>query len=680
MLYAATIALSAFLLFVIQPMIAKQILPWFGGAASVWTTCMAFFQVVLVAGYAYGDVLSRRLPLRRQAMIHVALLAASVVVLPVLAPATLKPNADTEPCTRILLLLSVTVGLPYFLLSTTGPLVQAWFARRYQGDRVYRLYALSNAASMLALLAYPAVIEPFIATRAQAISWSAGYAAFALLAGASAVVTWRAAARRGTSGYAIVEPSEISSEAPGDLTVRSAAIVLALAALSSVLLLSITTHMTRDVASMPFLWMLPLLLYLLTFVLCFDGRGWYQRSIFGPIAALLVVAMLGIEVFGGLNLALSMPIHAAGLFAACMVCHGEIVTRRPAPRLLTWFFLMISVGGAAGGLLVGIVAPLVFPANFELPFALCATALIVYVATPGRMRFVAAAALVGGVALTTLYVRGVGANALAYSRNFYGTLRVTRSSAPDSPDAMLRLSHGVILHGQQYVSAERRATPTSYFGPTSGIGRTIELLRPRSIRMGIVGLGAGTLAAYGRPGDYVRFYELDPEVERYARTWFHFLEDTEADVEVTIGDARLSLEREPPMGFDLLVVDAFSSDSIPVHLMTREAMSVYLRHLRAGGVIAFHVSNRFLELSPVVRGLATESAMRALGIRDEPKDTLSFSPSRWVIVTANSDILDELAKQRVAEEVAPQSGLRTWSDDYSNLFSVVKVPRELGGF
>jgi SAM-dependent methyltransferase len=355
-----------------------------------------------------------------------------------------------------------------------------------------------------------------------------------------------------------------------------------------------------------------------------------------------------------------------------MVCHGEIVARRPAPRFLTRFYLMISLGGAAGGMFVGVVAPLAFPAHFEMPIALCGVALAIYFTAPGKLRFAGALSLLAAAGMTTAQVRSTLANTVARSRNFYGALRVTRTSPADAAASTLRLSHGVILHGEQYVSRERRASPTSYYGPASGIGRSIALLRPAPIRMGIVGLGTGTLAAYGRAGDYLKFYELDPEVERYARSLFHFLEDSPANIEVAIGDARLTLEREPPQGYDVIVVDAFSSDSIPVHLMTREAMEVYRRHLREGGLVAFHVSNRYLDLAPIVGGLADVTGMRAYQLRDEPADRSVLAPSLWVIVTRNDALIERFATERLGEIVRRRDDLRLWTDDYSNLLDVVQ--------
>lgn len=668
--HAATIVLSAFLLFVVQPVVARQILPWFGGTAAVWTTCMVFFQTALLAGYAYSDALARRWPLRRQVLVHGALLALSLAALPIVAPASLRPAAGTNPWARIVLLLTVTVGLPYFLLSTTGPLLQAWAARGRAGDRVYRLYALSNLASMAGLAAYPFVIEPVLPVRAQALLWSWGYGLFVAAAMGSAVLAWRGEAALSTAGGVVRPPAPAAGDA-GALPVRRQLAVLSLAALGSVLLLAVTGHLTRDVAAIPFLWLLPLLLYLLSFVICFDRPAAYRRGVWVPVTAVLVVAMLAVDAWRPLELRLSLPLHALGLFAACMTCHGELVLRRPGPARLTTFYLMVALGGVVGGLLVAVVAPLVFRANLELPLALCAVAAVVYVATPGRLRFVGAAALLAACGMAAVQVRDARAGAVASSRNFYGALKITRAPRGDG-EAVLQLVHGVILHGEQVPTGPERRLPTSYYGTDSGVGRALRALRPSSLRVGVVGLGVGTLAVHGRPGDVFRFYELDPDVERHARSTFHYLEDTPAAVEVVIGDGRLALEREPPQGFDLIAVDAFSSDAIPVHLLTREALAAYRRHLREGGVLAFHVSNRYLDLAPVVRSLADQAGLAAWRIEDSPEDRTLLAPSTWVLVTSNAELLARFAAEEVGDQVPARGDLRPWTDDYSNLFQVVR--------
>jgi SAM-dependent methyltransferase len=668
-LHVLAITLSSFLLFLVQPIIGKRILPWFGGTAGVWTTCLVFFQFALLAGYAYGDLLTRRVPIRRQVAIHLALVLASLLVLPIVPPEWLKPEDATSPTLRILLLLTVTIGLPYFVLSTTGPLVQAWTARAFPSARVYRLYALSNAASIVALAAYPFAVEPNATVRVQAVAWSAGYVVFAVALAAAAWMTLRGAAPARGATAAVAAPSLATpSPAPRDL-----ATWFGLAMLGSTLLLAVTAHLTQDVAAVPFLWVMPLSIYLLTFVLCFDGQGWYLRRTFTVLAAVAAVAMLAASRPWGSGFAIplwsSVPLYGVGLFAACMYCHGELARRKPPAAHLTRFYLMLSLGGAAGGLFVGVVAPVVFSAHLEVPLALCALALVAYVSTPGRLRLVGAAAVVATVALSVTDELAGRGESIARTRSFYGTLRIKRVA--DAVPARVGMVHGVTLHGEQLVDPARRNEPTTYFGVTSGVGRTFAALGPGSRRVGIVGVGVGTLAAYGRLGDVFRYYELDPDVVRLARAHFSFLDDSPAIVELALGDGRLSLEREPPQRFDLLVLDAFSSDAIPAHLLTVEAGASYARHLAPAGVLAFHVSNRYLDLAPVVQRLAEALGLEAVEVIDRPPNGNHLKASEWMIVSANRAVLDAL-RAGGATPVVVSAAFRPWTDDFNDLFGVLR--------
>jgi len=691
-LFASTITLSAFLLFLVQPIIAKQILPWFGGSAAVWTTCMVFFQLTLLAGYFYSDLLIRHASPRRQAIVHTALLLASLALLPIAPSEALKPVDASDPVGRILLLLALTIGLPYLMLSTTGPLVQAWFSRRYQGGKVYRLYALSNVASMLALVAYPPLIEPNATGRLQSWGWSAAYALFALMAIGAA---WTGA-RRASAGQA-GEPAPAATGADAIAAPATAApdwsaqaTWLGLSALGSVLLLAITTHITQNVASIPFLWVLPLALYLITFIMCFDGDGWYKRRMVVPLAALLSLLMLlalswrprldplwppAIE-RSLLPLSQAVPLFALGLFICCLFCHGELVARKPEPRHLTRFYLMVSLGGAVGGLLVGLVAPVTLSWYWELPAALVLVTLLAVLMARGPMRLVAAVALCAAVVAVHDYAGYVREDGVAIARNFYGTLRV-KATAPDSdPNAVWRLLHGVITHGEQYRDPARRTMTTTYYGESSGVGRSILALRAaepnRGQRVGLIGLGVGTLAAYGRAGDEYRIYELNPLVLDWARTHFSYLPDSKAKIETPLGDARLVLEKEAPQGLDLLAVDAFSSDSIPVHLLTREAAQVYRRHVRDDGAIAIHISNRYLDLKGVVRQMADALGWKAMLVLDDPPESSHLYRTDWVVITGNERLIRTLREQADAKELPAPVGRRPWTDDYNNLFEVLK--------
>ncbi len=675
-LYAITIFTSAFLLFLVQPVVAKQILPWFGGSAAVWTTCLVFFQTALLAGYAYSDFLVRRLRTRRQVIVHITLLAASLALLPIIPSVSWKPVGDEMPSWRILGLLTATIGLPYFLLATTSPLVQAWFARTHEGRSPYRLFALSNLASMLALIAYPLVLEPTTATRSQAYGWSAVYAGFAVLC---SVLAWRSLGHRPrTDGHA----SHTASVSPGPehraaTSWRVQAIWCALAAVGSVLLLGVSNHITQNIAAVPLLWVLPLSIYLMTFILTFDSPRWYRRPLFLALAA----AALGIMgwTLGDTRLThelhLQLGVFCVGLFLACMFCHGELVRLKPAVGSLTRFYLMISVGGAVGAVLVGIAAPVSLHGSFELPLGLIACALLLLIRVwrdEWVFRGLAAAALVVTVGAMIYNVHRFYDNAIVATRNFYGVLRVLETGTSNTT-AHRSLMHGTILHGTQYLAPDLRRQPTTYYTASSGIGLLLESIHPRlePLKVGVIGLGTGTLAAWGSKGDVYRLYDINPAVAEVARDDFTYLRDSEATIQIVLGDARLNLEREPPQGFDVLAIDAFSSDAIPVHLITSEALGVYLRHMRADGVIAFHVTNRFLNLLPVVEALAHERNLHAVHVLDDAEQGFA-SKSDWVLLARDASLLQRPILKEAAKPIEPRRDWRVWTDDFNNLLQVLR--------
>jgi hypothetical protein len=669
-LYALTIFTSAFLLFLVQPVIAKQILPWFGGSAAVWATCLVFFQFLLLFGYAYTDWTTRKLKPRTQVALHVALLTISLAALPIVPDAAWKPDGDDDPTWRILGLLGATIGLPYFLLSTTGPLVQAWFARTFPSGTVYRLFALSNFGSLLALIAYPFAVEPWITGLHQSYGWTAGYALFVLLCGASAVYGL---------GHARAAPRRVS-EAPANGSPAPSSghylMWLLLSAMGSFMLLGVTNHITHDVAAVPFLWILPLTLYLVTFILCFEGRGWYQRRVFlAPLFVVVVAMAWGLHAHGGvMDIKGAVPLYAVGLFICCMFFHGELAAMKPAPRYLTTFYLMVSLGGALGSLTIGFVAPKLFSSHYEFGVGLLITLALGAGLTwraPYWLPGVALAA--AGFTAFNLYqyMDLLSRDTRVMVRNFYGTLRVKDGTDDNGEQPVRRLMHGVIMHGEQYLAPEKRALPTTYYGPHAGVGRLIAARRGEAMRIGIVGLGAGTLAVYGRTGDLYRFYEINPQVLQIARSEFTFLGASAAEIQTVLGDARLNMEREPPQHYDILVIDAFSSDSIPVHLITREAMAVYLKHLKSDGVIAFHVTNRFLKLAPVVKRIAEAFELRTVLISDEAEDS-DFSKTDWVLVSRDGALLEREDIARAGEAIPDIPGLRVWTDDYNNLFRILK--------
>jgi hypothetical protein len=681
-LYAVTIFLSAFLLFQVQPLIAKAILPWFGGSAAVWSASMLFFQLLLLAGYAYAHVSIRFLKPRVQMIVHVALLLGSCALLPILPSPMWRPTQVGDPTARILLLLTATIGLPYFLLSSTSPLLQAWFVRRTGSGVPYRLFALSNFGSMLALVSFPFLVEPRLATRQQAFSWSGAYVAFALLC---AFTAWVSRSARGEVREQTAAEAA-SGERPGFWQLL---FWVFLATCASVLLVSVTNHMSQNVAPIPLLWVLPLALYLMTFIFAFESDRIYQRWLFIPLLApaLAGMAYMIYAEDGNFNIKYAIPGYAIGLFICCMFCHGELARRRPAPRHLTLFYLMVSLGGALGGIFVALIAPRVFHVYWELPLAMIACGVLATIAVwslkipklgawPLRAVILVAVAVLAGYFIRQ--ERKLSKNLVLQARNFYGPLEV-RDDLPTEDYAERTLLHGTINHGSQLLDPVLRYVTTSYYAKKSGVGRAMTALQARGpVRAGIIGLGSGVLSNYGRKGDYFRIYEINPLVERIAQTLFTFYPHSPADKAILMGDARLTLERqlanEGPQNYDILAVDAFSSDAIPVHLLTREAIQLYFKHLKPEGVLALHISNRYLDLKPVCEGGAEAVGRQAWTVEDEGEDASYLSSSTWVLVTSDLSIYSgKFFKDAYSYQLSPTKGFRAWTDDYSNLFQILNV-------
>ena len=703
-LYALTIFLSAFLLFQVQPIIARIILPWFGGTAAVWTTCLLFFQLVLLLGYLYAHGSIRYLPSLWQKWVHVGLLAISIVTLHMLPSATLKPQGGAEPTGPILLLLLLTIGLPYFLLSTTSPLLQAWYDAHVRANAnadekaksfPYRLYALSNTGSLLALLSYPVLVEPRFTLHQQATLWQTGYIAFALLCIVVAVRMRgggeeKEKRRRGEEEKIGDTRYEIREGENSSLTPHPSSFVIwiLLAACSSTLLLAVSNHLSQNVAAIPFLWVLPLGLYLLSFIWCFGAKEWEWKRAFLPLPFAFCAAMAYALNDNNQNLSINIliPVFAGGLFVGCVVCHGELARLKPDTRHLTAFYLMLSIGGALGGVFVGVIAPRFFRAEYELPLAIGACAVISLFALyrePGRKWWRETNWIVLTV-LTGMLIAYMQGNMLELlkdyhltTRNFYGVLRVSQSDDVTDDDALRTLVYGTIRHGNQYLKPERRRLHTSYYGANTGVGLAI---RARSDshpeRVGVIGLGTGSLASYGRKGDVYRYYEINPLVLNVARAQFTYLQDCPAQIDVVMGDARLTLESELAAGqsqrFDVLAVDAFSSDAIPVHLLTKEAFELYFKHLKPDGILCVHVSNRYLNLVPVVAGLADAMGREAKVINTGEDEANALSATEWVLITGQHSFFKSPLLKNVAEDIPRDAHLRTWTDDYSNLFQVLK--------
>jgi hypothetical protein len=760
--YALTIFTGAFLLFQVQPLIGKYILPWFGGGPGVWTTCMLFFQVLLLGGYAYAHFSSRWLKARSQAALHLGLLAAALVVLPIIPGNSWKPHGGGNPTLQILALLTVTLGLPYFVLSSTGPLLQHWFSRTNPGRSPYRLYALSNIGSLLALVTYPVYFETHFTRKAQAGLWGWGLVLYVLGCGFCALRVWKAGQpEKPSSAGEERETARTSTDSVlAPLSSLHCILWLLLPACASVLLLATTNKMCQDVAVIPFLWVLPLALYLLSFIICFDSPRWYKRF---PYTLGLIAACIGIcwALFEGTDLSLykQVGIYSGGLFICCMICHGELYRLRPDPRHLTLFYLMIAAGGALGGIFVVAAAPFLFTDYYELQWGLLFCGLLFVLVclversdpqpnslTPaltssswpwlaatlpliafggldwllarlGRehpaiprgyfvglriglwvllalaaawwlvrkqyrhfrhWRLVTCAWLVLGwlglaVALWS-QVSGATTEAVYRSRNFYGVLTVFEHSKNEPQEHHFLLQHGRITHGLQFVDHEKAAWPTSYYAEQSGIGLAVNALPAGPRRIGVVGLGTATFTAYGRPGDYWRIYEINRDVKKVATSWFSYLNKCAGRTEVVLGDARLSMEQEPPQQFDLLALDAFSSDAIPVHLLTKEAFELYGRHLKTNGIIVVHISNHYLDLEPVVINLARQFNYHlALIDFDETEDEWWLYASTWIIMTRDDHILKSPAISEAAGTLKTTAGkVPLWTDDFASLFQILK--------
>ncbi|MDY7228233.1 spermidine synthase [Hyalangium rubrum] len=706
--YAFTLFASAFLLFGVQPLVGKFALPWFGGTPAVWTACMLFFQAALLAGYAYAHAVATRLTPRSQVRLHVGLLVLTVGVLAVRAwlsgsPVTPEPEwrpSEVEGLTgRLLAMLAVTIGLPFFVLSTTAPLVQSWFSRAWPGVSPYRLYALSNAGSLLALLSYPFLVEPNVPRTVQGWGWGVGFVLFAVGCVVCARDVWRRAGEPAAQEVAVrVEPEE--GARPG---LGRTLLWLVLSACASVLLLATTNQLSQDVAAGPFLWVLPLAIYLLTFIIAFEREALYSRAFFSLLLVLSVAGVTRVVLEGPHTpLGFQLLAYGAALLAGCMVCHGELYRLRPAPRHLSAFYLSVSAGGVLGGIIVSIVAPRVFHTYAEYPLALVVCCVVAMVATlrdplgqegAGRLRrlmrmFLLAFVVVGlGVAMAD-FRREVRLTA----RNFFGVVQVLEQGRKDPAEHRFTLKHGAIAHGVQYTEPTRRRMPMSYFTPESGLGLAIGEHRrlreavglPPGLRIGVLGLGVGSTAALAEAEDSVRFYEINPKIISLARGeggYFSYLADTPARVEVVEGDARISLERElerrEAQGFDVLAVDVFSSDSIPVHLLTEEAVAVYLQHLAPHGVLALHISNAHLDLVPVTLSHAHAFSMYATLVVHEPKD--DGARSVWMILSPDAEFSWGRTFRRATSSVRrlrlAGAPFVTWTDEQGSVLPLLQKSR-----
>jgi spermidine synthase len=660
---------------------------------------MLCFQLFLFGGYAYAHVTERYLSVRAQTVLHLALLLGCIALLPITPDPSWKPVDNGNPSWRIICLLTATVGLPYFALSTTGPLLQAWFSRSYPDRSPYRLYALSNLGSLVALVSYPFVFEPLFSSRMQTRVWSWSFGLFLILCGYCTLCVRQFPRSAPPSG----EPLEQSSQQHAVPTWRARLSWVLLPAFASLVLLATTNHVCQDVAVIPFLWVAPLGLYLLTFIISFDHSRWYRRRAFaGAAMALTLCAALLNDPPISLGFVGELGTYFATMFVLCMVCHGELVRMRPSTRHLTGFYLLVSAGGALGGILVSLVAPRVFSTFLEWKivlaggYALGASLLLGYVAGRpwGGRRGVELAAFGAlaacGFGALLHYQAGFADTALrtqmgdlynsdyrtetrATSRSFYGVVTVLERFGKADARHDFAMFNGQIPHGVQFAPPAQDQT-TTYFAADSGLAHALGLFAAQpGDRVAVVGLGVGTIAAYAQAGQTFRFYEINPDVERLATRYFSFLARSRGAVELVLGDARLSLARElraPHAAFQVFVLDAFSGDAIPTHLLTQEAFDIYSQHLAAGGAIVIHVSNKYLNLLPVVNGLAAENGLETVRVLTHGDDARTTYRADWMILSRDSARLAELRKLPQAADSGARRVL--WTDEHSNLFQILR--------
>jgi len=723
--YAAAIFLSAALLFAVQPMFTKMVLPRLGGTPSVWSVAMVFFQAVLLAGYAYAHALTSYLPGRRSIIVHLVVMGAATLFLPLaIAGWWSRPPADATAAIWLLGLFTVSIGLPFFALSANGPLLQAWFARTDHpaAANPYFLYAASNIGSFLALLSYPFAMEPLTTLGQQRWGWAVlFFVLIALIAWCGVLMLRSARPADALKTVASFEPAPAW---------RDAARWVVLAAVPSALLISVTSHISTDIAAAPFMWVIPLALYLVTFVIVFSTRPILRHAWMIAIEPMFIVGLVGVMVLDIRSyLFAQLALNVAAFFIITMVCHGELSRSRPAPQHLTAFYMWMSAGGVIGGIFAGLIAPNIFSSVIEYPVLivlaiLCRPGLVMPTDTRTRLLWLGAAAMVAVVAfpgLTERYVTDekafnwtigamlvvaglVSREALPFAaviavvfvigtaykpdselretmRSFFGVHKITETA-----DGQYRVFlHGTTIHGAERLrddAGEPIAGPPpmiTYYHVNSPMGVTVKAVRERAggpVKVAVVGLGTGTFACFSRPGDMFKFYEIDASVEKLARdaSRFHYIKECAPDIPVVLGDARLTLA-ESPDTYDLIVLDAFSSDAIPIHLMTREAMATYVSKLAPGGIVIMHVSNRHMELASVVAGIAHANGLvsRVNGrAAREDEDDAKYIFSSTVVISARQETdFGALLEDADWVVIEPPAGQRIWTDDYSNVIGAV---------
>jgi len=673
-LYGSTIFLSAFLLFLVEPMAAKQLLPALGGSSAVWITCLVFFQTALLLGYLYAHWITQPSSSRWQNHLHLVLLVVAIAGLVAMMRFPLDLSHGSEhPVRSIFLTLTITIGLPFLLLGSTSPLLQVWLARRSQSTVQYRLFALSNFGSLLALAAYPTLIEPHLTLAFQRTLWSLGFGIYAVLCG---ILAWQThSIPRSTPAPAAPTSTQTSGKRKW--------LWFLLPAGAAMQLCAITGHLSQNIAAIPLLWILPLTVYLLTFIIAFEKPALYRRWLIIRLLVVMLASLAYMVSKTGVSLPIGISIlfFLIELFLACLFCHGEVYALRPDnPSEATLFYLLIAAGGAAGTFFIGIACPLIFSANYDVSLSFLGIAVLALAVTwqngwPQRLLWFTGAAML--VTLTVMLHKAYTREALVEVRNFYGTLRVKQSYTPPQAHTVRTLQHGTIDHGTQWFAEGFRRTPTTYYAKDSGVGLALEhCCKGRARSVGIIGLGTGTLAAYGYAGDRFRFYEINPAVPPIAQNLFTYLHDSPAQISIAEGDARASLAREAPEGFDVLVVDAFSGDAIPLHLLTTQAMTIYRRHLAPEGILAFHVSNQYLDLVPEIAALAASTNMRARVVDTPVNELRGEYRATWVLVSNNTAFFDQPEVASMARPIPDAQKVRAWTDDYSSLLPIFQWHRQ----
>ncbi|WP_394838157.1 fused MFS/spermidine synthase [Pendulispora rubella] len=734
--FALALFASAFLLFSIEPMVAKSITPLLGGTPAVWISCMLFFQALLLAGYMYVHTSLGWLGARRQALVQLVLVGLPLLALPAVVDSeqVRSWNDTTNPTFSVLLLLARTVGPAFAILSMSGPLLQGWFAALPPSDPSkagardpYVLYAASNAGSVVALAAYPFLIEPFIGLKRQFAVWHNGYFAFVVLVAMSALPLLMPR-RPGDvePATSTPRPDETPSERRQRVRWRSRITWAALAFVPSTYMMGVTTFITTDVAPIPLFWVLPLLLYLVTFILVFAKRQLFSDAILDRAIVIGLTLSVAASVLGGAWS--TILVHLATFFFVALFCHVRLVRMRPDASELTDFFLWLSIGGALGGLLNGVIAPTFFSRSLEFPIALVLAGLcrvgsklaettsrarlldgaiplgvgallfavlyfgekrdltdsplyVLAVAIPFVLNYASRARVprfalgIGAILLATGLHTGSMSGLLYIDRNFFGVIRVAENKG------FHVFSSGNIIHGIQYTAPERRRDPLAYYHRRGPLGDVFQAYGDRLHSVGVVGLGAGTMAAYAKADQTWTFYEINPAVVRVAQTpsLFTYLSDAfphERGLRVEVGDARLRIEEARDASYSLIVLDAFSSDAVPVHLLTREAIDLYKRKLEPHGLLAFHISNRFLRLGPVMASIAGDRALHLVGksLLSPSKELLDdgLQPSTWLVMSESADTLEPLV-QRGYQAVHAKEGMRVWTDDYSDIIGAYRL-------